>query len=224
MYHAHITGDVIRCADQIGYYLTQHPATRSQPNSPGTPERPLSDLGLKGYTAYWISVILRFCRQALADAPSNAPPSTITASPSKPRARRSIVIVRRNVSTTVTIKDVEATKTMSGSTAQYSISLSLCDLAKACHLRTDDVASTLSQLGFLRHRRPLPTPAAPKPKPELALDGGDQEDGEDAKPALGDLDEWTNTEIVICREAVEREWTKWKVRPFGVLDESCVLL
>lgn len=132
--------------------------------------------------------------------------------------------MRRNVSTTVTINDIEATKTMSGSTAQYSISLSLCDLAKACHLRTDDVASTLSQLGFLRHRRPLPTPAAPKSDPELALDGEDQEVGEGAEPTLGDSDEWTNTEVVICREAVEREWTKWKVRPFGVLDESCVLL
>jgi hypothetical protein len=110
---------------------------------------------------------------------------------------------------------------MSGSTSQYSISLSLSDLAKACHLRVDDVASTLSQLGFLRHRRPLPASA----EPEQALEVEDEEDVvEHAKPVKSDNDEWTNTEIVISREQVDREWTKWKVRPMGVLDESCVLL
>jgi histone acetyltransferase MYST1 len=110
---------------------------------------------------------------------------------------------------------------MSGSTSQYSITLPLSDLAKACHLRVDDVASTLSQLGFLCHRRPLPALAILETEPEQALE--DEED-EDAKPAMSDNDEWSNTEIVISREHVDREWAKWKVRPMGVLDESCVLL
>ena len=53
-----------------GYYLTKHPSTRYASGSPGTPERPLSDLGLKGYTEYWISTVLRVCRDLLSDAPA----------------------------------------------------------------------------------------------------------------------------------------------------------
>lgn len=208
-------------ADKTGYYLTQHPATRSNPIAPGTPERPLSDLGLKGYTAYWISIILRFCRQALADAPPIAPPIVSAASPSK-RPSRSIKIVRRPIPTTISINEVEVSK-LSGPDGQYSISLSLSDLARACHLRSDDVASTLSQLGFLQHRRRLPEIEA---VPTIAEDTEGDEDLEEDKERDKDKDsdEWSHVEVVITREAVEREWARWKVRPKGVLDESCVLL
>lgn len=64
-----------------GYYLTKHPSTRPKSLSPGTPERPLSDLGLKGYTAYWVSVVLRFLRILLKDAE----PVKSTESPRKER-------------------------------------------------------------------------------------------------------------------------------------------
>lgn len=107
---------------------------------------------------------------------------------------------------------------MNGPNGQYSISLSLADLARACHLRSDDVSATLSQLGFLKHRRQLPTS-----EPEITTQEG-EEDQEEGEEDGTDGDEWTNTEIIITREGIEREWLKWKVRPSGVLDESCVLL
>jgi hypothetical protein len=110
---------------------------------------------------------------------------------------------------------------LNGTNGQYSISLSLADLAKACHLRSDDVASTLSQLGFLNHRRKLPK-TEPKSNPTQEVEDEDQEEAEEV--VEGDGDEWVNTEVVITREGIEREWSKWKVRPTGVLDESCVLL
>ncbi|CAD6564515.1 MAG: hypothetical protein TREMPRED_005393, partial [Tremellales sp. Tagirdzhanova-0007] len=65
---------------ELSYYLTRHPSTKPASDSPGTPERPLSDLGLKGYTAFWVTVILRFCRQLLADA------VPVQATPKKPLA------------------------------------------------------------------------------------------------------------------------------------------
>jgi hypothetical protein len=110
---------------------------------------------------------------------------------------------------------------LNGTNGQYSISLTLADLAKACHLRSDDVASTLSQLGFLNHRRKIPK-IEPKTTSTQEVEDEDQEEAE-ATPEE-DGDEWVNMEVVITREGIEREWTKWKVRPTGVLDESCVLL
>ncbi|KAH9982084.1 acyl-CoA N-acyltransferase [Lactifluus volemus] len=40
----------------------------------GTPERPLSDLGLRSYLAYWVSTIIRFLRQLLSVLPPDVPP------------------------------------------------------------------------------------------------------------------------------------------------------
>ncbi|KAH0590063.1 hypothetical protein H2248_000239 [Termitomyces sp. 'cryptogamus'] len=37
----------------------------------GTPERPLSDLGLRSYLAYWVSTLIRFFRHVLSVLPSN---------------------------------------------------------------------------------------------------------------------------------------------------------
>jgi hypothetical protein len=73
----------------------------------------------------------------------------------------------------------------------------------------------------LNHRRKLPK-TEPKPNPTQEVEEEDQEEAE-ATPEE-DGDEWVNTEIIITREGVAREWMKWKVRPTGVLDESCVLL
>jgi hypothetical protein len=42
-----------------GYRLTLHSRT------PGTPERPLSDLGLKGYLSYWTSLLLSVLSEEL---------------------------------------------------------------------------------------------------------------------------------------------------------------
>lgn len=60
---------------EFSYYLTRHPATRAPNKSSGTPERPLSDLGRKGYMAYWVSVVIRLCRRLLVGAPPSAPPT-----------------------------------------------------------------------------------------------------------------------------------------------------
>ena len=44
----------------------------------GTPERPLSDLGLRSYLAYWVSTIVRFLRYALELPYTSLPTSPLT--------------------------------------------------------------------------------------------------------------------------------------------------
>ncbi|KAF8631358.1 hypothetical protein AX15_002443 [Amanita polypyramis BW_CC] len=44
----------------------------------GTPERPLSDLGLRSYLAYWVATLIRFFRRVLSALPPDTPKHTIT--------------------------------------------------------------------------------------------------------------------------------------------------
>ncbi|KAF8627298.1 hypothetical protein AX17_006343 [Amanita inopinata Kibby_2008] len=44
----------------------------------GTPERPLSDLGLRSYLAYWVSTLVRFFRRVLSALPLDGPNQTVT--------------------------------------------------------------------------------------------------------------------------------------------------
>lgn len=87
---------------------------------------------------------------------------------------------------------------------QYTAVVSLGTLAQGCHLRTDDTAFALAELGFLRHRRN--TNAAIEAKEEH------------------DLGEWKDVEMVVSREMVEEMWATWKVREKGVLAEEYMLL
>jgi len=119
---------------------------------------------------------------------------------------------------------------------QYAVAFSLADLAKACHLRIDDTAFTLSELGFLRHRRaPVRFDnrlrrrrrGGEKTEDDEKEDeegDGDDDDDDDAEGDRADLGEWEGVEIVITRGMVDEMWTKWRVKDQGVLEEDCVLL
>lgn len=131
------------------------------------------------------------------------------------------------------LTSVEMTKMLDSShKGQYAIALSLSDLAKACHLRIDDTAFTLSELGFLCHRR-----APVKFEKRLRRKGRSEEayeedegEGEHERREQGgerdggDLGEWEGVEVVITRGMVDEMWAKWRVKDQGVLEEDCVLL
>lgn len=106
------------------------------------------------------------------------------------------------------------TKCPSAQKGQYTLTTTLEDLARACHLRTDDVQLTLNELGFLATRRRLPS------KPRGRYDESDEDEVADGD----ELGEWHNVEIVIARDAVEDAWAEWRVREKGVLDEKYCLI
>ena len=113
---------------------------------------------------------------------------------------------------------------------QYAIQLSLSDLANACHLRVDDTAFALAELGFLKHRRKVSIDTRALRQRYLRSNASDDADEttsdrqHDADEEEHDLGEWKDVEIVITREMVEEEWTKWRVREKGMLDEDYILL
>jgi histone acetyltransferase MYST1 len=215
----------------IGYYLTLHPSTRPASLSPGTPERPLSDLGLKGYTAYWVSVVLRLLRRLLVSAPPiKSSQATPLKSPAQSEGRslrqRPVSTVGEQIGMTEHANGV-AIRMMSipSFKGQYAIALSLSDIARACHLRPDDTAFTLTELGFLQHRRPITSQPQKRKRRDDANGEGDAEQGSEAGGGQEtDLGEWKGVEVVITREAVEEMWVKWRVRDKAVLEEEYVLL
>ncbi|CAK9784122.1 acyl-CoA N-acyltransferase [Cutaneotrichosporon oleaginosum] len=192
---------------EFSYYLT-----RGAP-SPGTPERPLSDLGLKGYLAFWVAVVLRVCRRLLADAE----PVQVKKDVEEGRSLRN----RRPADATdeaVVVNGIEMTKRPLVQKGQYTLTTTLEDLARACHLRTDDVQLVLTELGFLSSRRRLLPLQA-----ERGADNDDDDDDDDEADE-DELGEWHNVEIVITRDAVDEAWAAWGVRELGVLDEKYCLL
>lgn len=184
---------------EFSYYLTLHPATRPSSLSPGSPERPLSELGLKGYMAYWTSVILRLCRTLLDGAPALAEQSAQVRQPRRSSQPQGTVDGKMTVNgiSLVKLRDDRHKD-------QHHVKLTLKDMAMACHLRADDVAYTLGELGLLRYRTAL----ANVPR----------------KVTETDMSDWSSVEVVITRETVNDLCEKWKVKDRGVLDETCVLL
>jgi histone acetyltransferase MYST1 len=99
----------------------------------------------------------------------------------------------------------------------HTLTPTLGDVAKACHLRLDDTAFAMEQLGFLNHTQP---------REEAVLV---QLEGDDASVASEEFvvdkeGRWTGLEVVVTREMVLQACTTWNVKPAGVLDEQYVLL
>ncbi|GAA98464.1 hypothetical protein E5Q_05149 [Mixia osmundae IAM 14324] len=108
-------------------------ARRTDPAAPpGTPERPLSDLGLRGYLTYWTGAIVRHLRTLFqSDAfPINQKLTITKTSPKRQSPRR--------------LGQNETISPLSGEKH-----LTLASIAAAVHLRVDDAAFAMHESGLV---------------------------------------------------------------------------
>ncbi|KAG9040352.1 hypothetical protein FS837_000761, partial [Tulasnella sp. UAMH 9824] len=148
----------------------------------GTPARPLSDLGLRGYLSYWVATLVRFFRRILGTAPEedpNAPPglggSRHSRKPSLPGSGKatkrkikgfdgetiypkaedegpSAALVEQPAFGSIRTTHTETTP--NGTTQQHlNIRCTLIDIARATGLRHEDVAFAMEECGLLMRRK-----------------------------------------------------------------------
>ncbi|KAF9074025.1 acyl-CoA N-acyltransferase [Rhodocollybia butyracea] len=144
----------------------------------GTPERPLSDLGLRSYLAYWVSTLIRFFRKLLEVMPMSAGADTVLVtrgnppdfrSPSRESSEDSIPRRRKRYKgwdgelsqeeevmedideKLASLRTFVTTRNPDGSaTVHLRIQCSLVDIADATNLRVDDAAFALNEMGLLK--------------------------------------------------------------------------
>ncbi|KAL6305597.1 acyl-CoA N-acyltransferase [Sparassis latifolia] len=143
----------------------------------GTPERPLSDLGLRSYLTYWTSTLIRFLRRLLSVLPPETKMVTVGGVPDFTEAHTLVASqdddagprAKRRKSTKgwdgeespahraadddavfAALRTVETTPNADGSaTAHVLARCTLADVARATNLRVEDVAFALSECGLL---------------------------------------------------------------------------
>ncbi|KAJ3735360.1 acyl-CoA N-acyltransferase [Lentinula guzmanii] len=143
----------------------------------GTPERPLSDLGLRSYLAYWVSTLIRFFRKLLEVMPMSAGADPVITrgtppdfrSPSRELSSDDSSASRRRkrnkgwqgeASEEEVMEDIDeklasfrtfvTTRNPDGSASVHlKIHCTLADIADATNLRVDDAAFALNEMGML---------------------------------------------------------------------------
>ncbi|KAL8279829.1 hypothetical protein RQP46_007679 [Phenoliferia psychrophenolica] len=210
--------------------------SRRLSSSPGTPERPLSDLGLKGYLAYWTGVLVRYFLAVFA---ARGEPDQLlelehqpnnTNGESSGRHRRSrgwdgelpagvsststTLTLRRSAGGTpiASIKKEKSPELMAIAQEQeedgeFEFPTNLEDVAYATNLRKEDVAYALVESGLASWRR---RKRVVKSEEDEAGIGGEDE---------GELDE-----LVITPELLEEVLVKRRVKRAMVMELAHVLL
>ncbi|KAJ2911482.1 hypothetical protein MD484_g8935, partial [Candolleomyces efflorescens] len=189
----------------------------------GTPERPLSALGLRGYLSYWVATLVRFFRRVLSVLPpttkaivvstGNFPDATrVIPDPVSRKKKNNDADLHAEIPTLKTPLDLMTgmfqpkfttdrqfqTKLREDGAAETHIHTrcTLADIARVTNLRPEDAAFALNEVGLLTKR--------------LRSEEDEEEEGEDG-------------DIVITRVMVERVAAERKIKRM-VLDLNCVLL
>ncbi|KIJ32089.1 hypothetical protein M422DRAFT_783622 [Sphaerobolus stellatus SS14] len=219
----------------------------------GTPERPLSDLGLRSYVTFWISVLVRFFRRVLTAGIADVShiqgtvheaaeaTDTIQKSSRRKRIKPATLDGKELVTSFPTgpINDTEApffsqfrrTQTFGNpdgsATTHVVVQCTLDDVSKATALRAADAAFALKECGLLQRRKKTPN-FTNQPEYENGSQngggGGGSQNGKREESASASV-AGVEYEDVIC---ISREMVEAVAKARGVkrnmMDLVCVLL
>ncbi|KAG7548909.1 hypothetical protein FFLO_03201 [Filobasidium floriforme] len=181
---------------EFSYYLTRHA------DSPGTPERPLSELGAIGYESFWIKNVLRSLLVIVLDGVEKAHRPEL-----QDWARTANEVLKRKLASGGFLSYTDfapPTLLLEQGSTPVTQTVTLKQLSKLAHVRQDDVVFVLESLGMLASNRPAEAYGAS----DLSTS---------ARKGLG---KWHGLEIVVSLDTVLRGCEKWKVRGKGILDEK----
>lgn len=190
----------------------------------GTPERPLSELGLKGYLNYWTFTLVRYFLAVFAAQGEPSNPST----PSDPPINTETVLAkRRNSGGTIgSVQSKRARLSLSHNNGnknavdeKFEFPTSLEMVAEATFLRPDDIAFTLVECGLAQWRRKVKSREINYQETQEDDEGEDVDRGDALREVRGEIEE-----IVITLEKIQAVAKERRIRDLPWLDRSFVLL
>ncbi|KAG8929323.1 hypothetical protein FRC02_005743 [Tulasnella sp. 418] len=208
----------------------------------GTPERPLSDLGLRSYLAYWIATLVRFFRRVLlleekssTFSPSHSRQSSASRKKStkgwhgelkpgqviEPEGPSVSIIQERTFGSIRTTH----TETLPDDTSRTHLNIrcTLMDIAQATHLRHEDVTFAMEETGLLQRRKKEKKAKKSGVQTQTDTEAGEGVDEEEDKQS--NEDEGREEEIiVITAEMVEKVAQEWNVKLQCIIDPAFILL
>ncbi|EIW86217.1 acyl-CoA N-acyltransferase [Coniophora puteana RWD-64-598 SS2] len=210
----------------------------------GTPERPLSDLGLRSYLTYWVGTLIRFFRRLLNILPPDIQVNSIgglpnlnsfaTVTPNGERKKKQLKGWAGEIDGTSTtgwwsdetinsLRTIESTPNLDGSvTSHVVVRCTLEEISRATNMRVEDCAFALNECGLLVRRRVTTASVIRDSEPASARPTPSQVDGETEE--VGTLRNEEQLMVVITREAVEAVAAEKKVKPICMLSPAHVLL
>ncbi|GHJ86421.1 hypothetical protein NliqN6_2823 [Naganishia liquefaciens] len=205
---------------EFSYHLT-----KDNP-SPGTPERPLSVLGARSYESLWMAMLVRYLIEQLLDQEDDAPKTKGKKVDTYMRVwerRKRVIELAEDTDDYLNYEDLRATTDeLERQEEQLPIVVVMRaeELARGCHLKTDDLLCLLDALGVLDHQQSL------RNSPDDTTDNGQSQTANVTRAIQGlgkkmDFVQWSRRQVAIDFELIVKIVGTWRIPAKPLLDPAC---